>query len=203
MKEEKQKRYLCNMFSFLDDVSGFKSFLYTAGIIIGAILFIILLACLNYNYNPKITNQDWKSSYIEMQEKYYYLYDIFNDVVHEGEIPNVNNIPDDVFYELIYQRDNIVLNYSIDSEKDFLYNTYNMKVTFSNDMNIVNTECNLNLESEEEYKESFYHELKVFALFFGTIQFSVLFFFYLVALCISKFHKSIDEYKEIEKMLHS
>lgn len=202
MKEEKQKRYLCNMFSFLDDVQGFKSFLYSAGIIIGAILFVILLACLNYNYNPKITNQDWKSSYIEMQEKYYYLYDIFNDVVHEGEIPNVNNIPDDVFYELIYQRDNVVLNYSIDPEEGSHYTIYNMKVTFSNDMNIVNTECNLNLKSEEEYKKSFYHELKVDALFFGLIQFSFLFFFYLTAHCVSKVHKSIDEYKEIEKMLH-
>lgn len=201
MKEEKQKRYLCEL-SFLDDVQGFKAFFYIIGIITSAILIVILLAYLNFNYNPKITNSDWQSSYIESQEKYYYLYNIFNDVVHEGERPNVEAIPDDVFYELIDTRNNVILHYYIDSEEGS-QTIYNMNITFSNDMHIVNTECGLNLESEEEYKESFYRELRLTALFFGTIQFSVLFFFYLVALCISKAHKSIDEHEEIEKMLHS
>lgn len=202
MKEEKQKRYLCDMFLFLNDIQGFKSFLYSACIIISCILMMILLAYLNFNYNPKITNSDWQSSYIERQEKYYYLYNIFNDVVHEGERPNVEAIPDDVFYELIDTRDNVILHYYIDSEKDS-QTIYNMNITFSNDMHIINTECGLNLESEEEYKESFYRELRLTALFFGTIQFTCLLFLYLFVITISRLHKAIDEHKEIEKMLHS
>lgn len=58
MKEEKQKRYLCD----IDKLKGVACVFYEIGFIIVSIALIALFTYLNYNYNPEITSNDWRSS---------------------------------------------------------------------------------------------------------------------------------------------
>ncbi len=101
MKEEKQKRYLCD----IDKLKGVAYVFYVICFIIVSIALIALFTYLNYNYNPEITNIDWRDSYDNQKEQYEYLYDIFENVVHYGEVPDITSIPDGVFYHLTLTND--------------------------------------------------------------------------------------------------
>lgn len=54
MKEEKQKRYLCD----IDKLKGMACLFFNIGFIIVSIAIIALFTYLNYNYNPEITKLD-------------------------------------------------------------------------------------------------------------------------------------------------
>lgn len=199
MKEEKQKRYLCDIVDYFNNLKGVASVLYSISLITFCISLVALFTYLNYNYNPEITNSDWKSSYENQKEQYTYLYDIFEDVVHEGEIPNVEAIPDGVFYDLTLTNDSNTFYYSLDS-KIHSESKYNMKITFSEDMKILDKECSVTLVSEDEYKQSFNLSLKSLSFLYGVFPFLLILTLLLVCYLISCAHKDIDNKKKLNKL---
>lgn len=195
MKEEKQKRYLCD----IDKLEGIARFSYCIGFIVVSIALIALFTYLNYNYNPKITNSDWKSSYENQKEQYTYLYDIFEDVVHEGEVPDITAIPDGVFYNLTLTNGSNTFYYSLDS-KICSDSKYNMKVTFSKDMKILDKECSATLLSQDKYKQSFNLLLKCLSFLYGIFPFLLILLLLLVCHLISCAHKHIDNKNKLNKL---
>lgn len=195
MKEEKQKRYLCD----IDNLKGVALVFYCIGFVTVSIALIALFTYLNFNYNPEITKLDWQSSYDDEKEQYTYLYDIFENVIHEGEIPNVEAIPDGVFYHLSLTNDNKALYYSLDTNirSD---SKYNMKVTFSKDMRILNKECSVTLVSEDEYKQIFNRSLKALSFLYGIFHFLCILLILLFCYCISCGHRYIDNKRKLNKI---
>lgn len=195
MKEEKQKRYLCD----IDNLKGMACVFYCIGFIAVSIALIALFTYLNYTYNPGITNSDWRNFYEEEQKQYTYLYNIFENVIHEGEIPNVEAIPDGVFYNLSLTNDNNTFYYSLDS-KISSQSKYNMEVTFSKDMKILTEECSVTLVSEDEYKQSFDNSLKILSFIYAAYDTLLIYGFLLICYLISSIHKNIDIKRNINKI---
>lgn len=187
MKEEKQKRYLCD----IDNLKGVTCALFLLGLITVFIGLIALFSYLNFNYSPEIINSDWRNSYEEEKEQYIYLYDIFEDVVHEGEFPNVEAIPDGVFYDLTLTNDSNTFYYSLDSQIRS-ESKYNMKVTFSKDMRILDNECSVTLLSQDEYKQSFNRLLKIQSFIYAGYSVLLIYGFLYLCYLISSIHKNID-----------
>lgn len=199
MNKEKQKRYLCDFFDYLDHLRGVARIFYCIGFITVCIAFIALFTYLNFNYNPEITNIDWRNSYEEEKEQYTYLYDIFENIIHEGEIPNVEAIPDGVFYDLTLTNDNNTFYYSLDS-KIRSESKYYMKVTFSEDMRIIDKECSVTLVSEDEYKQIFNRLLKFLSVLYGCFHFLFILLLFLVCYLISCAHKHIDSKRKLNNI---
>lgn len=195
MKKEEQKWYLCD----IDNLKGIACLFYYICFITATIALTALFTYLNYNYNPEITNNDWKSSYENQKEQYTYLNDIFEDVVHEGEVPNITAIPDGVFYHLSLTNDSNTFYYSLDT-KIRSDSKYNMKVTFSRDMKILDKECSVTLISEDEYKQSFNRLLKVLSLLYGILHFLFILVFLYACYLISCAHKHIDNKRKLNKL---
>lgn len=193
MKEEKQKRYLCD----IDKLEGVARVSYRIGFIMVSIALIALFTYLNYNH--EITNSDWKSSYENQKEQYTYLYDIFEDVVHEGQVPDITAIPDGVFYNLTLTNDSNTFYYSLDT-KISSDSKYNMKVTFSKDMKILDKECSVTLISEDEYKEIFNRRLKGLSFLYGIFYFLFIRILLLVCYLISCAHRHIDNKRKLNKL---
>lgn len=195
MKEEKQKRYLCD----IDNLKGVSCIFYCICFIAVSIALIALFTYLNFNYNPEITKQDWQSSYEDKKEQYTYLYDIFEDLVHNGEVPNVEAIPDGVFYHLSLANDNKTFYYSLDTNirSD---SKYNMKVTFSDDMRILDKECSVTLVSEEEYKQIFNRSLKALSLLYGIFHYLYILVIFISCYSISCLHRHIDNKRKLNKI---
>lgn len=195
MKEEKQKRYLCD----IDKLKGMACLFFNIGFIIVSIAIIALFTYLNYNYNPEITKLDWQSSYEDEKQQYTYLYDIFEDVVHEGEVPNITAIPDGVFYHLSLANDNKTFYYFLDTNirSD---SKYNMEVTFSDDMRILNKECSVTLVSEEEYKQIFNRSLKALSLLYGIFHYLYILVIFISCYLISCLHRHIDNKRKLNKI---
>lgn len=195
MKEEKQKRYLCD----IDKLKGMACLFFNIGFIIVSIAIIALFTYLNYNYNPEITKLDWQSSYEDEKEYYTYLYDIFEDVVHEGEVPNITAIPDGVFYDLTLTNDSNTFYYSLDT--NILSDSkYNMKVTFSKDMKIIDKECSVTLVSEDEYKQGFNRSLKVLSFLYGIFHYLYILVIFISCYSISCLHRHIDNKRKLNKI---
>lgn len=195
MKEEKQKRYLCD----IDNLKGVTSALFWLGFITVSIALMTLFTYLNYNYNPEITNSDWKSSYENQKEQYTYLYDIFEDVVHEGEVPDITAIPDGVFYHLSLTNDSNTFYYSLDT-KIRSDSKYNMKFTFSKDMKILDKECSVTLVSEDEYRQRFNLSLKGLSFLYSIFHYLIILVFFFLCYLISCIHRYIDNKKKLNKL---
>lgn len=193
MKEEKQKRYLCD----IDNLKGVWCVFYCICLIAVSIVLIALFTYLNYNYNPEITNSDWRNSYEEKKEQYTYLYDIFEKVVHEGQVPNIDVIPYGVFYDLSLTNYSNTFYYSLDSEIRS-QSKYNMKVTFSDDMRILNKECSVTLVSEDEYKQIFNRSLKALSILYGIFHYLCILIIFLFCYFISCAHKYIDNKRKLK-----
>lgn len=191
MKKEKQKRYFCNLFNYFNNLKGLTKLIYCIIFLMVAIAMVALFTYLNFNYNPKITNNDWRSSYEYEKEQYTYLYDIFDTVIHEGEIPNVEAIPNGVFYKLNLTNDDRVFYYWIDSEI-YSQSKHNMKITFSSDFKILDKECSVTLKSEDEYLKYSNSSQKLSALIYGLCGTLIIYSLLLLCLLISNIHKSID-----------
>lgn len=88
-------------------------------------------------------------------------------------------IPDSVFYNLTLTNDRNTFYYSLDT-KIRSDSKYNIKVTFSKDMKILDKEYSVTLMSEDEYKQIFNRSLKGLSFLYGIFPFLLIFILLLI-----------------------
>lgn len=116
-----------------------------------------------------------------------------------GEVPDITAIPDGVFYHLSLTNDSNTFYYSLDT-KIRSDSKYNMKVTFSKDMRILDKECSVTLVSEDEYIQIFNRSLKALSLLYGIFHFLYILVLFLACYLISYAHRYIDNKRKLNKL---
>jgi len=127
------------------------------------IIFIVIIlviaavwggAVLIYNNHLKQDDETLLESYETKQEKCELLKSIPNDFIEEGKGINLQEIPDNIRYEIKNQSDgNIQFYYYIEPETRSDSNTYKAWITLSKDYEVIEEDYGIELDNFETYKQ--------------------------------------------------
>lgn len=177
---KKEKRYLCDLIDGLDNRKATFIGLAICFLLVG-LLTRFYVGCSFFSFN----NNDI------LKEYYIYLYDVADATIDQDNIVNIKNIPNDISYTIApNDNGNIIYSYSIVRPK-VIY-SYKMRITLSNDGEILEEDCDIILKDNEEYEYTYIGKYFFVA---SLASFTVLFLLVLLSLAgrISLFHKSLCE----------
>lgn len=165
-------------------------------------IFIFITVGLTFfylKYPPKFIDYDWKSSYDEVEERYYFLEKIAEDTIIIGVTIDVKNIPTDVQYRITPDKDhNIIYYYVLPSSDTYSFDT-EMTILLSENMEILSKDCSITLDSKEYQRNYTIVNYLVTVLYSFCLSLAILFVFLLLLLfvyMISKF-RQIDNQNNV------
>jgi len=147
-------------------------------LIVFAVALVEIFADVMY-YNLMLGNDEkLMASYEAKREKCELLISIKNDFIEEGKGINLQEIPDNIKYEIKNKKDgNTEFYYYIEQKDPSAPNAYNVRITFSNNFEIIDEVYGFELEEDfETYKQIQYRYDRI-----ESYIYAVMFLFMLIS----------------------
>lgn len=187
---KKEKRYLCDR---LDTIIAKHAKMAISAPLILSVVIAIGFTFFFCKYSPSFINDDWETSYDEVNERYHFLEQIAEDTIIRGVTIDIRNIPNDVKYQITPDMDNNIVYYYVLPSSDTYSSDYEMTIILSKDMDILSKDCSITLSSAEKYQRdymiSYYLSIVLYSI---KLSMGILFFlllFLVLAYFLSKYYR--------------